>query len=122
MMLSWRKPEWALRLGLGFMFCYSGLDLIQHPTAWYWAVRPLPDFFQALINQIGINRYLQTQGIVELAFAFIFFAWFLPRRIVKIAALFTALEMAGILLLVGINGGTFRDIGLLGGAIALFSI
>ena len=112
---------WALRLGLGLMFCYSGLDLIQHPTGWYWAVRPLPDFLQSIINnQIGINHYLQMQGVVELFFAFIFFAWFLPKKIVKIAALLTALEMAGILLLVGLNGETFRDIGLLGGAVALF--
>ena len=102
------------------MFCYSGLDLIQHPTGWYWAVRPLPDFFQTLINAIGINRYLQIQGVVELMFAFAFFAWFLPKKILKIAALLTTLEMAGILLLVGINGETFRDIGLLGGAVALF--
>ena len=76
-------PEWALRLGLGFMFSYSGSDLIRHPTAWYWALRALPDFLQAIINNsVGASRYLQMQGVVELFFALAFFAWFLPRKII----------------------------------------
>ena len=114
-------PEWALRIGFGFMFLYSGIDLILHPTGWYWAVRPLPWVIQNIINtQIGIDRYLQTQGSIELIFALVFFAWFLPKWIVKIVSLLVVIEMAAILLLVGIGGDTFRDIGLLGAAIAFF--
>ena len=114
-------PEWALRLGFGCMFLYSGIDLIRHPTGWYWAVRPLPWVIQNIINtQIGIDRYLQMQGIGELIFAVIFLAWFLPKWIVKVISLLVVIEMAAILLLVGVIGDTFRDIGLLGGAIALF--
>ena len=114
-------PEWALRLGFGFMFLYSGIDLIRYPTGWYWAVRPLPWVIQNIINtQIGLDRYLQMQGLVELLFAFVFFAWFLPRFLLKTVSMFVAIEMAVILLLVGIIGDSFRDIGLLGGAIALF--
>ena len=116
-------PEWALRLGFGCMFLYSGIDLIRHPTGWYWAVRPLPWFVQNIINtQIGIDRYLQMQGITELLFAAIFFAWFLPKWVVMLVSILVALEMAGILLLVGIIGDSFRDIGLLGAAIALASL
>ena len=114
-------PEWALRLSFGCLFLYSGIDLIRHPTGWYWAVRPLPLFMQNIINtQIGIDRYLQMQGGLELVFAFIFVAWFLPKLLVRIVAIMVAAEMAVILLLVGVSGDTFRDIGLLGGAIALF--
>ena len=114
-------PEWALRLGFGFMFLYSGIDLIRYPTGWYWAVRPLPWAIQNIINtQIGLDRYLQIQGGVELLFAFVFFAWFLPRFMLKAVSVLVAIEMAAILLLVGIIGDSFRDIGLLGGAIALF--
>jgi hypothetical protein len=116
-------PEWTLRLGLGCMFLYSGLDLLRHPTGWYWAVRPLPMVIQNLINtSIGIDRYLQMQGIAELIFAAVFFAWFLPKWMVKIVSLLVAAEMAAILLLVGLSGDTFRDIGLLGAALALFFI
>ena len=114
-------PEWSLRIGFGCMFLYSGIDLIRHPTGWYWAVRPLPWFIQNIINtQIGIDRYLRMQGGLELIFAFIFFAWFLPKWAVKIVSLLVVIEMVAILLLVGIIGDSFRDIGLLGGAIALF--
>ena len=113
-------PEWVLRLGFGFMFLYSGIDLIRHPTGWYWAVRPLPWFVQNIINmQIGIDRYLQMQGLSEIIFAIVFLAWFLPAWIVKIVSILIAIEMAAILLLVGVSGDTFRDIGLLGGAITL---
>ena len=114
-------PEWALRLSFFFLFLYSGIDLIRHPTGWYWAVRPLPWFMQNIINtQIGIDRYLQMQGGLELVFAFVFVAWFLPRFMVKAVSIFVAIEMAIILLLVGIIGDSFRDIGLLGAALALF--
>ena len=76
---------------------------------------------QNIINtQIGIDRYLQMQGWVEVVFALVFFAWFLPKLFVQIVAVLVAAEMAVILLLVGVSGDTFRDIGLLGGAIALF--
>jgi len=111
----------ALRLGLGCTFLYSGLDLIRHPTGWYWAVRPLPAAIQNLMNAtIGIDQYLRTQGVVEVIFALVFLGWFLPRWIVKIVSLIVAFEMAAILLFVGIGGDTFRDIGLLGAALALF--
>ena len=115
-----RFPEWSLRLGLACTYLYSGLDLVRHPTAWYWALRPLPDFFQSLINSIGIDRYLQLQGASELVFAAVFLAWFLPSKIVRVFAALAALEMLAILLMVGINGETFRDIGILGAATGLF--
>lgn len=114
-------PEWALRLGFGFLFLYSGVDLVRHPTGWYWAVRPLPWVIQnAINNSIGINQYLRMQGIVELIFAVVFLAWFLPQWIVRVISMLVGLEMAVILLLVGLSGDTFRDIGLLGAAVALF--
>ena len=114
-------PEWALRLSFGSLFLYSGIDLIRHPTGWYWAVRPLPWVMQNMINtQIGLDRYLQIQGGLELVFAFVFVAWFLPKLFVQIVAVLVAAEMAVILLLVGVSGDTFRDIGLLGAAVALF--
>lgn len=124
MALAQKKlPEIALRLGFGFLFLYSGLDLVRHPSGWYWALRQLPPIIQNSINAtVGIEQYLRMQGVVELTFAAVFFAWFVPKWVVKIAALLAALEMAAILLLVGATGDTFRDIGLLGGALALFFI
>lgn len=115
------SAEWSLRLGLGFMYLFSAYDIFAHPTAWYWAIRPLPQFLQVIINnQIGIDNYLRIQAVGELALAMFFLLWFLPRWVVRFASALAALEMFLILLLVGIDAITFRDIGLLGAAAALF--
>ena len=113
-------PEWCLRFGIAGTYLYSGYDLVMHPTAWHWAIRNLPQFMQGLVNQIGINTYLQAQGIIELLFAIILLAWFLPSSVVRIVSAIIALEMSAILFLGGLNSQTFRDMGLLGAALALF--
>lgn len=123
MLLQKIKPEWPLRLGFGIMYLYSGIDLIQHPTAWHWA---LPYWMREIItSSVSLNTYLQAQGMVEIVFAFVLLAWFLPRRAVWMAALLSVLEFAAILALAFVPFSeanfliTFRDIGLLGGAFTL---
>ena len=113
------KPAFFLRLGLGLMFVYSGLDLIRHPAAWDWAVRSLPDSAQTLVAEIGVKQFLFGQGLLELALAAIFLGWFWSRRLVRLAALVAAVELTAILWLVGVDLTTFRDVGLLGAALAL---
>lgn len=114
------NPIFVLRVTLGLMYLYSGIDIVRHPTGWYWAIRPLPAFLQYIINnQIGINNYLLMQGIGEILLALVFFAWFLPSVIVQLAGLFSTIEMIAILFLVGIDAVTFRDIGLVGAGAAL---
>jgi hypothetical protein len=116
-------PESPLRLGLGLMYVFSAYDIFAHPTAWYWALRPLPQFLQIIINnKIGIDNYLRAQATGELLLALLFLAWFLPRWTLQFASAIAALEMFLILWLVGIDAITFRDIGLLGAAFALFLI
>ncbi len=119
------SPEWSLRFGLGAMYLYSGIDILRHPTAWFWAVRPLFRYFplsmQAQFTRPDFMKgFLMTQGWIELLFAFILIGWFLPKRVAMWVAGLTALEMAGILLIIPVDAVTFRDIGLLGGALALF--
>ena len=115
------KPVWVLRLSLGFSYLYSGYDLFTHPTGWYWALRPLPQFAQALINDtIGADLYLKTQGVVEMIMAFLFLALFLPKAGVLVAAFLSALQMAMILIFVGLTLETFRDIPILGASVAVF--
>ena len=118
------KAQWALRLGLGLMYLYSGIDLFRHPTAWHWA---LPMWLRDIITQfISLNNYLKLQGVLEIVIALIFLCWVMPKVIVKFAALISLLEMLGILILAffpfsGANFTiTFRDIGLLGASTALF--
>ena len=113
------KPAIFIRLGLGAMFAYSGIDIILHPSAWTWALNGLPSFLHNSINAIGAENYLRIQGGLELAMAAAFVAWFLPRWLVRLAALGAAIEMAAILAFVGIDAVTFRDLGLLGAVLAL---
>jgi hypothetical protein len=113
------KPSLFLRLGLGVMYVYSGWDLIRHPDNWAWAVRGLPEVLQNLINQVGVNNFLFGQGVGELILAALFLGWFWPRGLVRLAAWLAALQLAAILWLVGVDNTTFRDLGLLGAALAL---
>ncbi|HEY4477058.1 MAG TPA: hypothetical protein VJB56_00330 [Candidatus Paceibacterota bacterium] len=115
------RVNWALRLGLGVMYLYSGFDIISHPTAWTWAIRQLPVVIQNPIMSIGGGgvTFLTIQGAVEILFALVFLAWFLPRKLVWLVTLLSAFEMGFILLLVGLDAVTFRDIGVLGASIAL---
>lgn len=114
------RPEWMLRLGLGAMFLYSGLSLLRTPEKWTWAVRGLPETMLGVIQNIGIERFLMGQGIVEIVFAVSFLIWLVPRKISTLCAFLASLEMIFILMFIGIEGGTFRDIGLLGATLALY--
>lgn len=114
------KPVLILRLSLGFSYLYSGYDLFMHPTGWHWAVRPLPQFVQTIINEIGIDLYLRMQGVAELIIALLFLAWFLPKVALRLAAFLSALQMALILIFVGLSLDTFRDIPILGASFAVF--
>ena len=121
--LSRINPEWSLRVGIGAMYLYSGSDLVMHPSAWHWA---LPYWLAQIIRSVvPIDTYLRSQGSVEILMALCLLAWFLKPQIVKWVALLSTLEMAAILVLAFLPWSetnfliTFRDIGLLGGSLAL---
>ncbi len=118
-------PEWSLRVGLGVMYFYSGIDILRHPTAWFWALRPVFRFLPISVQSTltvpaTMTKFLMAQGVAELLFAFILLAWFLPNKCTQWVAGLTVLEMAGILMIIPIDAVTFRDFGLLGAGLALF--
>ncbi|MBI2055641.1 MAG: hypothetical protein HYT42_01985 [Candidatus Sungbacteria bacterium] len=111
------NPEWPLRIGLGLMYVYSGLGFIRNPFDWQGF---LPQWFLERVQAFApVETYLRFQGIAELAIAFLMLGWFLPRSCVRLAALAAVLEFLFILIFVPIDLVTFRDIGLLGGALSL---
>lgn len=111
------NPTVPLRSGLGVMYVYSGWDLIVNPSHWEGFA---PAWFERLVSMVmPMDTYLMLQGAGELAIAFLLLAWFLPRWGVRVASALAMAEMAGILALSGIDPITFRDLGLLGGAVAL---
>ncbi len=113
-------PAWPLRLGLGTMYLYSGIDIIRHPSAWTWAIPPW--FGDIVTTFMPIEQYLHIQGGSEIALAAIFLLWFLPRKVVTVAAAISCVEIAGILLLAPFSQFliTFRDLGVLGASATLF--
>lgn len=111
------NPEWPLRLGLGLMYVYSGFGFIRNPVDWQGF---LPQWFlQTVTTFMPAETYLRFQGVAELVIAFLMLAWFLPRWGIRLAALAALFEFLFILVFVPIDLVTFRDIGLLGGALSL---
>lgn len=114
------KPEWALRVGFGFMYLYSGFDLFFHPSNWYGFA---PQWFLQIVTSVmPVDSYLRLQGIGEFIIGLIFLAWFIGPRIVSIVSILAIFEIILILGFSGIDLITFRDIGLLGGMLALASL
>ena len=113
-------PEWTLRLGLGLMYLYSSYDIFFNTQQWKGYIPGW--FFNAIIPIMTIDTYLKLQAIGEFAIALVLLAWFLPKRAVFIASFLAAFEILSILIFVGIDRTTFRDIGLLGAAVGLFLI
>ncbi len=113
-----KLPIWFLRLGLGAMYAYSGYDLIATPSHWYAFV---PPWFSQILWTVGldITTYLRLQGAVELLFAFVLLAWFMPRLAVLWVAVISGLELLLILVFSGVDLITFRDIGVVGASAAL---
>ena len=102
------------------MYLYSGFDLFYYPYHWYGFV---PKWFSQITNQVAsVDAYLRFQGIGEFIIGLLFLAWFGGKWGVRIASVLAALEMALIIVFVGIDPITFRDIGLLGAAAALMVI
>lgn len=111
------SPEVFLRLGLGLTYIYSSYHLFRHPDMWVWAI---PSWFLEIINQVVTTEiYLRMQGSAELLMALILLGWYGNKILLRIVASFAAAEFAFILLFAPQFFTTFRDIGLLGAALAL---
>lgn len=115
------KPEFVLRLSLAITYFYAGYSLLTSPKSWTQFV---PFRFKEALASLDfpITAFVRAQGAMELLLALVFIIWLAPRRWVRFAALLSALEMALILIFTGIDLITFRDIGLLGAALAVFLI
>jgi len=112
--------EWPLRLGAGIMYLYSGYDLIVNPRHWYGFV---PQWFSRAVTSVAsLDTYLFIQGAGEFIIGLLLLSWFLGERTLQVASSLMFVEMGLILLFVGVDPITFRDIGLLGAAGALMCL
>jgi hypothetical protein len=80
----------------------------------------VPGWLNRVANAVAsVDAYLRLQGVGELMIAIGLLGWFFPRWCVRLAATLLAVEMTLILLFVGVDAVLFRNIGLLGAALAL---
>lgn len=100
-----------LRLGLALTFLYSGWSLLWSPVDW---VGFAPLWFRELLP-ISLELYLRIQGGVELLWALSL----VSGIAIRYAALLASAELAGILIFYGVDLISFRDLGILGSALAL---
>ena len=111
------SPQWPLRIGLGLVYCFSGYSILTNTAAWLGFV---PGWFSQMLSPLSLNTLLQVQGGAELLMGLLLLVWFTPRWLVRIVAALAMIELATILAVVGLDTITFRDVGLLGGAMALY--
>ena len=100
-----------LRLGLAFVFAYAGIASLMHPLEW---IGYLPHF---LARFISLDVAIRLLAILQIVLAI----WLLSGKFRKYAAALAVLMLAGIFV-ANINQliVTFRDVGLLFAALALF--
>ena len=108
------QPQLAallLRLGLAFVFTYAAVDSFIHPGDWVGYIPHIMSMF------VPAETALKAISIYELLLA----GWLLFGKYTRYAAALSALTLAGILTAnLGVLGVTFRDVGLVCAALALF--
>jgi len=95
-----------VRVGLGLVFLFFGVDKIQRPEVW---VGWIPPFLR------GIDNFLLINGIIEIAFGVLLIIGLFTRYVALIVSVF----LMGILVVFSIDNITGRDIGLLFSAVSL---
>jgi len=104
-------PAFVLSLGLAFVFIYAGVSSLLHPLEW---IGYLPRF---LGDFVSLELAIKLIAVYEIILGVVL----VSGKFRKIAAALTALTLAGIIFAdLSQFAVTFRDVGLLFAAVALF--
>ena len=107
-----QNPFLLLRIGLGFVFFWFGIDKIVNPENWLSYITP----FLSSIIFFNNTTFLFILGIIELIFGIMLWSnWKL-----KLISLIISIHLFLIIIFTGFNEITVRDIGLLSIALPLF--
>ena len=114
---SLRTPHLALRIALGIVFLWFGVDKFIDPT--YWIQAWVPDAFESMLMAVGMSaqNFIILNGIFEVLVAVSLVSGYFIRIFSSIALVFLVVVVG-----VHITGPTeiiIRDIGLIGGLLAL---
>lgn len=99
----------CLRIGLGIVFVWIGIDILRHPDRW---IGYLPEQIP-----FGFSRELalQSTGALDLALGTAFLIQLWPKLVAALAVI----HFIGIFVIHGVDEVLIRDLGLLGTALAL---
>lgn len=104
-------PSLLLRIGLALVFLYASISSFITPNDW---IGYLPQFAR---DYISADILLKVFAVYE----FVLALWLISGKYTKYAALFSAVTLLGITLLnLSLFAITFRDVGLVFAAIALY--
>ncbi len=105
------SPFYLIRAGLVFVFLYAAVSTLMHPLEW---VGFLPSVITNNFNAITFVKLLAIYEIVLVV-------WLVSGKYLKYTALIVSLTLIGIII-TNLNQliVTFRDVGLLFAALALF--
>lgn len=100
----------CLRIGLGIVFLWIGIDIFRHTETWIG--------FIPTDVPLGLSRTLAVQltGLFDVAIGLLL----MMGAFLKVVALLACAHILVVLGTQGINAVLIRDVGLLGGALALF--
>lgn len=110
--MNYGRYKWShnfLTWGLGIVFLWIGLDILQHPDTWIgYLPATLP---------IGLSKELalQMNGVLDVAIGVLLIMNWWP----KIVAAIAAFHLLGILATQGLDSVLIRDVGLLGASLSL---
>ena len=101
-----------LRIGLGISFIYTSYFILKSEDHWAdgikpWAKRLLPVAPERFMASVAVYDLMQGLWLIS--------GWYL-----WIAAAIATLHLIQVLIGAGINDSTYRDIGLMGAALAVF--
>jgi len=115
MLITNKTSYLILRLGLAFIFLWFGTDKLIHPN--YWINTWIPQWLSGLLSSISIKtlNYIYIQGVFEIAIGL----GFMLNTFIRIFAFLASLFLLLIILNIGINEVTIRDIGLLSGTLTI---
>ena len=115
MFSSSRLSYLFIRLGLAAVFLWFGIDKMIHPD--YWLNAWVAPSIRSLVGSVGLsgNQFVYLNGVFEILVGVSLVTNVLQRFFSLLAALF----LVSIFIFIGFNEVTVRDIGLLGGFLAI---
>jgi len=115
MFTSVKYSYFAVRLGLAIVFFWFGIDKFIHPT--YWLNAWVPPWFLDFLTKTSISgtQYVYINGIFEVLVAISLILGIFTKFFSTLAIIF----LTAILIVNGFTEVTVRDIGLVGGFLAV---